>query len=127
MIAIGGFVNASESADDGAIRIPEKLTGRTEIHMEQMYCFGEVDRDLDGRLMSIAYLTLIRIDNYSSELMKQYTSKRMSIKTIPSMIFDHKKMIEMAKQKAAAKSGYLFDRVSIFAGKIYSLAVGASV
>ena len=38
--------------------------------MEQLSCFGEVDRDPGGRVISIAYFALINIADYSDELMK---------------------------------------------------------
>ncbi len=100
---MGGFVNSNESADDGATRILEKLTGLTKIYMEQLYCFAEVGRDPGGRVVSIAYFALIKIDDYSPELMKEHNAKWVSIKNIPPMIFDHKKMIEMAKERLREK------------------------
>lgn len=100
---MGGFVAADESADEGAARILEKLTGLTDIYMEQLYCFAEVDRDPGGRVVSIAYFALIKIDDYDPELMEQHHSKWMSIRNVPSLIFDHQRMIEMAKERLRQK------------------------
>lgn len=100
---MGGFVKANESADEGAIRILDLLTGLTEIYMEQLYSFTDVGRDPADRVVSIAYFALIKIDDYSSELMKQHNARWVSINQIPPMIFDHKKMIEMAKERLRQK------------------------
>jgi len=100
---MGGFVTANESANDGAKRILENLTGLTKIYMEQLYCFADVGRDPGGRVVSIAYFALIKIDDYSPELMKVHNAKWVSIKKIPPMIFDHKKMIEMSKERLRQK------------------------
>jgi ADP-ribose pyrophosphatase YjhB (NUDIX family) len=100
---MGGFVNDGESADEGAIRILEKLTGLTKIYMEQLYCFSEVGRDPGGRVVSIAYFALIKIDDYSSGLMEVHNAQWSSMKTVPPMIFDHKNMIEMAKERLRQK------------------------
>ena len=100
---MGGFVTLQESIDKGAARILEALTGLTDIYMEQLYCFGEVNRDPGGRVISVAYYALIKIDDYSEELVKKHNAKWYNIKNIPPMIFDHKKMILMAKERLQQK------------------------
>lgn len=100
---MGGFINTSESIEDGATRILETLTGLTDIYMEQLHSFGQVDRDPGGRVISIAYFALIKIDDHSQELMEEHNAKWFNIKNIPSMIFDHKKMILMAKERLHEK------------------------
>jgi len=100
---MGGFVTMQESIDKGASRILEQLTGLKDIYMEQLYCFGEVHRDPGGRVVSIAYFALIKIDDYAEELMKKHNAKWVSIKNIPPMIFDHKRMIMMAKERLQQK------------------------
>lgn len=100
---MGGFVKANESADDGAIRILDSLTGLTKIYMEQLYSFTDVSRDPADRVVSIAYFALIKIDDYSPELMKEHNAKWVSIKDIPAMVFDHNKMIEMSKERLREK------------------------
>ena len=62
---MGGFVNGKESVNDAAKRVLNKLTGLTDIYMEQLTCFGDVDRDPGGRVISIAYFALIKIDAQS--------------------------------------------------------------
>lgn len=99
---MGGFIATSESIDSGAARILKTLTGLTNIYMEQLYSFGEVDRDPGGRVVSIAYFALIKIDN-SGALTKEYNAKWYNINSIPAMIFDHKKMIVMARERLMQK------------------------
>ncbi len=100
---MGGFLSSNESMDEGAIRILETLTGLTDIYMEQLHCFGDVNRDPGGRVVSIAYFALIKIGEYSQKLMKEHNARWFDIKEIPSMIFDHKNMIVMAKDYLRAK------------------------
>ena len=96
---MGGFVKRDESVDAAAFRILEVLTGITNIYLEQLYCFGEVNRDPGGRVVSIAYFALIKIDDYSGNLMKEHNAKWFDARRIPKMIFDHKKMIALAKER----------------------------
>ena len=100
---MGGFVKKEESVETAAFRILEVLTGITNIYLEQLYSFGEVNRDPGGRVVSIAYFALIKIDDYSVELMKEHNAKWFDTRRIPPMIFDHKKMISLAKERLRQK------------------------
>jgi ADP-ribose pyrophosphatase YjhB (NUDIX family) len=100
---MGGFVNANESVDDAASRILSQLTGLTDIYMEQLYCFGDVQRDPAGRVISVSYFALIKIDDYNEELMKEHNAKWFSLNKLPSLVFDHKNMIRLAKERLLQK------------------------
>src|SRR5690606_31195319 len=65
---MGGFVQKRESVDEAATRILQRLTGLKDIYMEQLHCFGEVDRDSAARVVSVAYFALINIADYSQQL-----------------------------------------------------------
>jgi len=41
----GGFVQENESLDDAACRVLCSLTGLSDLYMEQLYTYGETDRD----------------------------------------------------------------------------------
>ena len=100
---MGGFVNKAEGVDDAARRILYELTGLDRIYMEQLHCFGDTDRDPGSRVLSIAYYALIRLEDYSEELMNTHNAKWFDLKKVPSVIFDHKKMIRMAKERLRQK------------------------
>ena len=100
---MGGFVNMDESVDDAAKRILYELTGLNKIYMEQLHCFGDVQRDRGGRVVSIAYFALIRSDEYSEILMSRYNSQWFDLDEVPQMVFDHAKMLQMAREKLEEK------------------------
>lgn len=100
---MGGFISSDESIDKGAARVLATRTGLTNIYMEQLYCFGETNRDPGGRVVSVAYFALIKLDAYSTQLLKEHNAKWFDIRHIPPMIFDHKKMILMAKERLRDK------------------------
>lgn len=100
---MGGFVKKNESVEKAAFRILEILTGIKNIYLEQLYSFGAVNRDPGGRVVSIAYFALIKIDDYTPSLMKEHSAKWFDIRSIPSMIFDHKKMIALARERLRQK------------------------
>lgn len=100
---MGGFVGKNENADEAATRILNQLTGMTNIYMEQLYTFTEVDRDAAGRVVSIAYFALINIADYSEQLQLEHEAKWFPLNRIPPLVFDHKKMVAKAKERLQQK------------------------
>lgn len=100
---MGGFVHHDESVEAAAARVLQQLTGLDDIYMEQIGCFGDVGRDPGGRVISIAYYALINIERYSDQLMKEHNAKWFAIDKVPNLIFDHKKMLTMARERLQQK------------------------
>lgn len=100
---MGGFVNKDESTDAAAIRVLNQLTGMHDIYMEQLQCFSEVDRDKAGRVISIAYFALINIADYSEQLQSEHEARWFPLNKVPLLIFDHKEMVETAKERLQQK------------------------
>ncbi len=93
---MGGFLKVNESVDSAAIRILQSLTGLSHVYMDQLSCFGDVDRDPVERTISIAHYALINIQEHNHEISKDYGAKWFDIENIPKLIFDHRKMVDEA-------------------------------
>ncbi|CAN5277207.1 NUDIX domain-containing protein [soil metagenome] len=100
---MGGFIHSDESLDQAAFRILKELTGLENIYLEQLYSFGDVNRDPGGRVISVAYFSLIKINEYSPGLQKEHNAKWFEINKIPRTIFDHNQMIMLAKSRLRQK------------------------
>lgn len=100
---MGGFVKSEESVEEAAKRILDDLTGLKDLYLEQLYCFGETRRDPGGRVISIAYFALIKLDDYSQELMEEHNAKWHNLNNIPALVFDHTEMIRLAKERLQQK------------------------
>lgn len=59
----GGFVKMDESLEAGALRKLKEKTGIENVYLEQLYTFGEVNRDPRTRIISIGNLALISKDS----------------------------------------------------------------
>ena len=100
---MGGFVNEKESVDKAAVRILNELTGLSDVYMEQLVCFGDANRDPGGRVVSMAYFALIKIDDYPEELMATHNARWFELNKIPTLIFDHRQMVNLAKERLQQK------------------------
>ena len=66
----GGFVGIKEELDDAPIRILKNETNLDNIYLEQLYTFGNKDRDPRMRIVSTSYMALIdknKLDNSISK------------------------------------------------------------
>ncbi len=93
---MGGFLDKSESLDDGARRILHQLTGLNDIYMEQLYTYGDVNRDSGERTISVTYYALIKVDENDRKLAEAHGAQWVSINNVPKLIFDHNKMVNKA-------------------------------
>jgi len=96
---MGGFVAPEENLDNAAHRIVSQLTGLDNVYMEQLFTFGDVNRDTGGRIISIAYFSLIKINDHDSELVKKHGASWISVSKVPDLIFDHPEMVKRALRK----------------------------
>ena len=56
----GGFMRIDEDADTGALRELKEETGFEPLYIEQFGAFTDVDRDPRERVITIAYLALVK-------------------------------------------------------------------
>lgn len=101
---MGGFIQPDESTDAAAVRILKSLTGLEGVYLEQLFTFGEPSRDPIERTLSIAYFALIDIHKYEKQLSDEYHPEWFPLTKIPNLIFDHKEMVRMAKEKLRYKA-----------------------
>jgi 8-oxo-dGTP diphosphatase len=103
----GGFVGPQESLDDAARRELGEETGVTDLYLEQLYSFGEADRDPRGRVVSVAYLALMRVG--SQELVAgtdAAEAKWFAMSKLPRLAFDHADILKLARERLAKKVNY---------------------
>ena len=101
---MGGFIQPDESTDAAAVRILKSLTGLEGVYLEQLFTFGEPSRDPIERTLSITYFALIDIHKYEKQISDEYHPEWFPLNKIPNLIFDHKEMVKMAKEKLRYKA-----------------------
>jgi len=91
---MGGFVNTGESVNEAAGRVLDEFTGIEDIFMEQLGAYGEVERDLGERVVSIAYYALVDMEKFDITRAVKYDTRWVKISLLPELIFDHNKMVK---------------------------------
>jgi 8-oxo-dGTP diphosphatase len=60
----GGFVRLDEALEDTARRVLRDKAGVEGVWLEQLYTFGDPDRDPRTRVLSVAYLALVDLERF---------------------------------------------------------------
>ncbi|MDO4719529.1 MAG: NUDIX domain-containing protein [Peptostreptococcaceae bacterium] len=113
----GGFVQIDASLEEEASRVLREKTGLSDLHLEQLYTFGDKDRDPRMRIVTVAYLALMprdsvcrlekeaeffRIEEGESELIFHGSCRIEE----GSLAFDHSRIIRLALQRMKGKLHY---------------------
>ena len=101
---MGGWLQPDENLDQAANRILFELTGLKNVYLEQLSTFGEPNRDPIARTVSIAYFALVKIADYESKISNDYQAKWFSIYDLPTLLFDHKEMVDLALKRLRYKA-----------------------
>jgi 8-oxo-dGTP diphosphatase len=104
----GGFVGKDESIDEAVVRELKEETGVDNLFLEQLYTFGDVNRDPRGRVISVAYYGLVKPEQVEILSTSEEASdvQWFSILDLPELAFDHKKIIDIAYKRLQGKLTY---------------------
>ena len=72
---MGGFVQDDESMDVTVKRVLNQTVGLENIYVEQVGAYSDPQRDPGGRVISMAYYALIRINEHDKEFVDQKGGK----------------------------------------------------
>ena len=109
----GSLIYMDENLDEAAKRVLKQLTGLVQIRMVQFRAFGDARRLANPndtvwlerfhhlehhleRIVTIAYLSLLRIDRKRENLQKDYDAQWTPISEIPQLAFDHNEIVNEA-------------------------------
>lgn len=102
----GGFVRDNEDLDHAALRELQEETGVAEVYLEQLYSFGEPNRDPRGRIISIAYFALISADRKLEAGSDAAEASWWQVKALPALAFDHAEILNYALERLRNKLEY---------------------
>ena len=103
----GGFVDLKEGLEEAARRELEEETGVTGVYLEQLYTFGEPDRDPRERVITVAHFALIPSDRLKLKAASDAEGVSwFGMDELPPLAFDHEEILRMALTRLAAKLDY---------------------
>jgi 8-oxo-dGTP diphosphatase len=103
----GGFVRMDESLEEAARRELEEETGITEVYLEQLYTFGDVDRDPRGRVVTVAYYALAKLSDHTIRAAGDAENVAWAeVSAPPPLAFDHARVLEVALERLRGKVRY---------------------
>jgi len=104
----GGFVHMDEKLEEAAQRELEEETGLQESYLEQLYTYGNLERDPRGRVVTVAYFALIAADaSIQAEGGSDATRAAWHpVENPPTLAFDHAEIITYAIRRLRYKLEY---------------------
>jgi 8-oxo-dGTP diphosphatase len=90
---LGDLVKPQEDLRQSAYRILQQRTGMTDLYLEQVHTFGEVGRHPAGRVVSVAYCSLINVQNHRLKILDNDLHWH-DVNGITELLFDHKKIFD---------------------------------
>lgn len=100
----GGLLNPGESLQDAAVRKLDDETGLTDVFLEQLYTFS----DLDGRrgAVAVAYFALVDVIATHLARRREWLPGWFPVQNLPELAFHNEDVIDYALQRLRAKLDY---------------------
>ena len=103
----GGFVRMHESLENAAKRELFEETGVKEVYLEQLYTFGEPDRDPRERVITVTYFALVNSENIKLTASTDVSEANwFSLPALPKLAFDHSLILDYAIKRLMWKFEY---------------------
>lgn len=96
---LGDFIRPNEDADTAAIRILKYCTGNSDIYVEEVKTFSRPHRHPSGRVITLAFYSLVQISSTTLSDSAGRNLEWMSIEDIGAMAFDHKEILDTCLQQ----------------------------
>ncbi|MGB3496229.1 MAG: NUDIX domain-containing protein [Elainellaceae cyanobacterium] len=103
----GGFVRLDESLEDAARRELREETSLIDVFLEQLYTFGDLERDPRERVVTVAYYALVNLRDHTVRAATDAAQAQwFSVNALPDLAFDHAQILAMALARLQNKIRY---------------------
>lgn len=103
----GGFVQMQESLEDAARREVAEEAGVSGVFLEQLYTFGDPERDPRGRVITVAYYALVPAERLQLQADTDAAEANwFAVEELPPLAFDHEAIVQAALERLKSKLEY---------------------
>lgn len=103
----GGLVGSDESVDTAVLRELQEETNIGNIYLEQLYTFGEPNRDPRGRVITVAYYAVVNWQQFQLKARQRVSEASwFAVKRLPTLAFDHQRIVDYALERLRNKINY---------------------
>ena len=103
----GGFVHLDETLEEAAWRELREETGIQNVFLEQLYTFGDLNRDPRERIITVAYYALVNLGEYHLKATTDAADAAwFAIDNLPELAFDHSEIFQTALNRLRGKIRY---------------------
>ena len=90
---LGDLVFPAEDLDAAAYRILKQRTGLSDVYLEQVSTFGTVTRHPAGRVVTVAYCSLINVQHHKLNILDNELHWH-DVKSVTDLAFDHQQIFD---------------------------------
>ncbi len=103
----GGFVRLDETLDFAARRELSEEAGVTDVYLEQLYSFSDIERDPRERVVTVAYFALAKLSDHRIRAATDAMGVGwFALDDLPKLAFDHTMIVESAHVRLRGKVRY---------------------
>jgi len=95
---LGDLVFPNEDLDAAAYRVLKQRTGLSDVYLEQVSTFGTVNRHPAGRVVTVAYCSLINVQHHKLNILDNELHWH-DIKNVTDLAFDHQQIFDSCLQQ----------------------------
>lgn len=90
---LGDLIIPNEDLDDAAYRILKQRTGLNDVYLEQVHTFGKIKRHPAGRVVTVAYCSLINIQHHKLNILDNELHWH-ECENLTDLAFDHQEIFD---------------------------------
>ncbi|MCX6314900.1 MAG: NUDIX domain-containing protein [Sphingobacteriales bacterium] len=94
---LGDLVGQHEDLDAAAYRILKQRTGLDDVYLEQVHSFGSVSRHPAGRVVTVAYCSLINVRHHKLKILDNELHWH-DVQSVTDLAFDHQQIFNACYQ-----------------------------
>ncbi len=99
---LGDLIKPDEDLDTASYRVLKERTEMDDVYLEQVQAFGALDRHPSGRVITIAYYSLVDINHHKFQI-SHNELKWFPVHEIKRLAFDHKIILDTSLSRLQEK------------------------